>query len=563
MDRTLSSEPPADPLELSAEDDFLYYLRRGADLLQQGRIPDARAALERSLELRPDSTKAQNLLGLAYFKLGLLEPARAIYERLVTTHPHEPSLHVNLGLVLLRQGRLDEAEGALRTSLMLAPDHQRAHSYLAFTLYRKGDLAGAREHFLKGGAPELAEKLAARLSAARGGATSSQALRDVADAGLDGLDKSANPFHAAESDERYVHDEHAWQTQVGHQRTEVDDLALELEAGSLPPKQARVSVPSPNRISNTPTAPRLAPGGRRESLPPAVSARRESLPPAVSARRESLPPAVSARRESLPPAVIARRESLTPRRSMDALVDLPFASAPISADPLPAIRSSRLSDEPTGRIENLPPIPFVEPSLRLFGDLSWAPGFSTGREMGPQARLVMNGLAYVRRSAIVAAVGEIASERVLRTDGGPGAFGGASDPILRLRGIAKLLLKVWNFAAALRDARSMIAVESALVGFEGEFTFESRRYAEIDLVRLEGRGSLLLDCPGAPVVATLHGDEAMVVSPDAVLAWSDGVIPQPAADLVPPELLTLRGHGLVIVAAPERDLTASGLASRL
>lgn len=529
LDRTLSSEPPADPLELSAEDDFLYYLRRGADLLQQSRIPEARAALERSLELRPESTKAQNLLGLAYFKLGLLEPARAIYERLVTTHPHEPSLHVNLGLVLLRQGRLDEAEGALSTSLMLAPDHQRAHSYLAFTLYRKGDLAGAREHFMKGGAPELAEKLAARLSAARGGATSSQALRDVADAGLDGIDKSANPFRAAESDERYVHDEHAWQTQVGHQRTEVDDLALELEPSSLPPKQGRVSVPAPGRISNTPTAPRLAP----------------------------------AKRESLPPAVIARRESLTPRRSMDALVDLPFAAAPISVDHLPSIRPSRLSDEPTGRIENLPPIPFVEPSLRLFGDLSWAPGFSTGREMGPQARLVMNGLAYVRRSAIVAAVGELASERVLRTDGGPGAFGGASDPILRLRGVAKLLLKVWNFAAALRDARSMIAVESALVGFEGEFTFESRRYAEIDLVRLEGRGSLLLDCPGAPVVATLHGDEAMVVSPDAVLAWSDGVIPQPAADPVPPELLTLRGHGLVIVAAPERDLTASGLASRL
>lgn len=245
---------------MGADDDFIFYFQRGSRAFSQGDFEEAREALERAFELRPDNGRAQNMLGLAYFKLGLLEAARLLYERLAREHPREPSLFVNLGLVLLRQGRLPEAESVLRTALVLAPQHKRANSYLGLVLHRRGDSEHAREHLVRGGATEMIARLDRRSLAAP---RPSEILRAVADDGLESIDQdpgSLRPITAAD-DETAVRDEDAWQSRVGH-GDDVDRLFSprddELRESTWPKESTGgISI----RITESP----MAPGARNDS----------------------------------------------------------------------------------------------------------------------------------------------------------------------------------------------------------------------------------------------------------------------------------------------------------
>src|SRR5450432_1407555 len=111
------------PVEASGDEDFLYHLYRGGELLATGKALEARDELERAFQLRPENPKAQNLLGLVYFKLGLLERASEVYYRLVEDNPSDATLRVNLGLVYLKAGQVDRAIRELEAALTLSPQH--------------------------------------------------------------------------------------------------------------------------------------------------------------------------------------------------------------------------------------------------------------------------------------------------------------------------------------------------------------------------------------------------------------------------------------------------------
>ena len=55
------------------EEEFLGALFKGGELLASGKITEALEHLEKAHGLAPKNEKAQNLLGLAYFKLGRLD----------------------------------------------------------------------------------------------------------------------------------------------------------------------------------------------------------------------------------------------------------------------------------------------------------------------------------------------------------------------------------------------------------------------------------------------------------------------------------------------------------
>lgn len=522
-------EERGDSRDVTPDDDFLFYLRRGAELLHRGQNQEARVALERAVDLRADNSKARNLLGLAYFKLGLLELAREVYEGLVEAHPHEPPLHVNLGLVLLRQGRLEEAERTLRTALMMAPDHTRAHCYLGMVLYRRGDLGGAREHFIRGDAVDFARRLESKLGTEK--RASWEAIRDVADEGVQSLNGEAIAFTTVTNDERYVRDEAAWETTVGHQEIpRTGEFEIPSFLGSAVPQALESMRP-------TNAAPPSTPAGSKKPARPSHDVPWRDSPMRSDPRGDGDLHTLAL--DPMDPPKERERRPLAPVPTPDPMASF-SSSRPSRAAPRPADPS-------------LPPVPFVEPALRLFGDLSWAPGFSAGRELSPQARLVLAGTAYLRGSAIVAAVGEVGYFPVARVENGrptAAAFGGASDPIYRLVGDSKLLLRVWNNAIALRDVRGLVVQESALVGFEGEFSWEARRVHGMEVVRLDGRGSVLVNAEGPPVVASLS-DEAMVVGAEALLAWTDGLIAEGGPNPGGGDWLTLRGTGLVLVSTSE------------
>jgi uncharacterized protein (AIM24 family) len=152
------------------DDAFLTLLYRGSELLQAGQLEEARAQLEAAYQLQPDNEKGQNLLGLAYFKLGHLDRAAEIYEGLVRENATDPTLRVNLGLVYLKSGQLQRAIREFDHAVELAPDHAKAHNYLGLALAQAGEYGRAREAFLRAGSDSMAEKMTRALAADRSSA---------------------------------------------------------------------------------------------------------------------------------------------------------------------------------------------------------------------------------------------------------------------------------------------------------------------------------------------------------------------------------------------------------
>jgi tetratricopeptide (TPR) repeat protein len=177
------ARPAIDEVE-GLDEEFLFHLGRGSDLLGKGEVEGARASLERALQLRPKDAKALGLLGQALFKLGRFEQASQIYARLVDDNPAEPAARVNLGLANLKAQRYPEAARQLEIALDLNPDHKRAMGYLGLALFEMGEPAKAREWFTRAGSDQmiarcdeaLASRTAGRSAAAAAGAPE---LRDA------------------------------------------------------------------------------------------------------------------------------------------------------------------------------------------------------------------------------------------------------------------------------------------------------------------------------------------------------------------------------------------------
>lgn len=466
-------------------DEFTQLVRHGSDLLKAKKPERARAVLEKAYRLDAKDPKVRNLLGLAYFKLGLLEAAKSIYDGLIHDYADEAPLHVNLGLVLLRQGRLNDAERALGRALQLSPDHTRAHCYLGLVLYRRGDLENARAHFLQGDAKDFAAKVEKRM-ARQGEGTPSNAemIRQVADAGVAGLGRE-DAFRSLDAvrDERVVRDEGAWETTVSH--SQPPSKQLDQDPSSLLPWPAS-RLPTPEPVE-------------------------EPAFPAPKVRHIET--------TDLPEAVIFQGDA--PRNG----------AVTSSAVPAEAPASSTL------------------PQISQGGE---ALGFTAGP--GPRARLEVWNAAYLKPSTIVAASGRLAmteAERHFNNRSTGGVFGDPADPMSRIEGRAVLLLRVTRVAVALRGARDLHVVQQPLVGFDDGFTWDNGRILGLEVVTLRGRGSLLLDLRGEPLLMPVDEEMPVHSAVDALVAWSDGVRPSPVEGKADrPRLFKLHGRGYVLVQMP-------------
>ncbi|HZH78747.1 MAG TPA: tetratricopeptide repeat protein, partial [Archangium sp.] len=149
------------------DEEFLQQLSQGGELLSQGKLPEARQLLEGAHQKHPHHEKARNLLGLAYFKLGLFDRAAELYESLVRDNPGDATLRVNLGLVYLKTNALQRAMRELESATDLQPDHKKAHNYLALALAQAGEYGRAREHFLQAGNDAMVEKMARAIAGDR------------------------------------------------------------------------------------------------------------------------------------------------------------------------------------------------------------------------------------------------------------------------------------------------------------------------------------------------------------------------------------------------------------
>src|SRR5512142_2891449 len=152
------------------DEEFLYHLNRGADLLAQGELEPARAALTRARQLRPRDPKALGLLGQSLYKLGRFEDATEVYGKLVDESPVEAAARVNLGLANLKARRHAQAVRQLEIALDLNPDHRKAMGYLGLAWLEQGHVARAREWFERAGSDPMVARCDELLALERGAA---------------------------------------------------------------------------------------------------------------------------------------------------------------------------------------------------------------------------------------------------------------------------------------------------------------------------------------------------------------------------------------------------------
>src|SRR5215831_6286101 len=93
--RRLTPSPSSGPSTDTANEDFLFHLYRGSELLQDNRVHEAKEELEQALHLQPRDVKGHDLLAVVYFRLGLFPRAIAIYEQLRRKNPRDTALLLN------------------------------------------------------------------------------------------------------------------------------------------------------------------------------------------------------------------------------------------------------------------------------------------------------------------------------------------------------------------------------------------------------------------------------------------------------------------------------------
>jgi len=206
--RMVPSVPQSMAIESTREqsqEDFLFHLYRGSELLQENRIHEAKEELEYALTVQPADAKGQDLLGAVYFRLGLYPRAIQIYESLERSFPNDASIKVNLALCHLKTGQPDQAKRALQDAVRINPEHKRAWGYLGLALQKLGELDSSQIAFERGGHAMMAKRVTERrqrgLSQAPAEGLESAAdegVRSVAETAFSELDAGELRFSLAE-----------------------------------------------------------------------------------------------------------------------------------------------------------------------------------------------------------------------------------------------------------------------------------------------------------------------------------------------------------------------------
>ena len=136
----------------------------GDELLQKGRVDEAIAHCQRSLEIEPGHAEAHCNLGNAWLQKGDVAKAIGCYEKALEIKPNYAEAHCNLGTVLLQKGQMDEAISHFQKALNIKSDYAKAYNNLGLALMKKGRVDEAIAHYqraleIKPGSAEVLNNL--------------------------------------------------------------------------------------------------------------------------------------------------------------------------------------------------------------------------------------------------------------------------------------------------------------------------------------------------------------------------------------------------------------------
>ena len=602
---TSDSDAPTD----SSNEDFLFHLYRGSELLQDNRVHEAKEELERALHLQPRDSKGQDLLAVVYFRLGLYPRAIQIYEELRRKNTDDTALLLNLALCYLKTGQPQLARRDLQHLLALNPTHSRAWGYLGLACERLGDLVQAERAFAQGGHRQMAKRLSGRRDPGAGpasGGMPSQEVRDAAGAAYQELDAGELSFTLAEpTSDRNVADRAGQSSWSAHELGQV--RANERPEKAAPAAQAKPETRKPDTRDGPPPAapPPQALGqsqafNRRPTLIAPVGA-----PPAHEiatefATVERIPSQNSPSftvddAASLPPSVrhpvVAVPSPFGPAKSHDVLPNVPARRTL----PPPVVKRASTPPPP-------PPAPTPEPTVGVRPPIEETPqphvGTTTAtlaaarppsvrapRPSEPRAHeavrfpssgvvLHPSGVALVRSTSEIGFAARLESIRAQqshlkmqllerRTKGKSTgeSFGGVTSPMVLASGEGQLVLapRPGRHLTALPVGGEMCFVrEDVLLGFGGGLSFENGRLTTgegetIAVVQLRGDGAVLLEAMGETLTLDVRPDRSLNVRREAILGWFGRLVPRALSPNEAPcgqrGLVGFSGEGHVILAS--------------
>jgi Flp pilus assembly protein TadD len=514
---------PADSTRDVVQEDFLFHLYRGSELLQENRVLEAKEELEFALTMQPFDPKGQDLLGAVYFRLGLYPRAIQIYEGLCLQFARDVSVKINLALCYLKTGQPEPARRTLQDAVRLNPEHKRAWGYLGLALQKLGELEQAQIAFERGGQSLMAKRMTERRQRATvpapqdGSAVEiDEGVRHVAETAFSELDAGELRFALAEPGT----------PQTGPWHTlELGDAAARAKSPysrTLPP--ASVREPAPTHESLTaPPPPRAAILGDATG----TASTRLVPPPPQPERLPSPPPP-----PPLPPASVAEapppfteQVATVPRPTTPSLLALPPDRA-VTVHSTGALLARATDDSPfAARLE----------ALRV----------------------------------ISGAFGTRALHRRTRDADSTDVLGGIGSPIVRVSGSAQLVLGPRAGhevrVLTLEDDLAFLR-EDAILGFELRLAYENgkltsdapadspRASAEaLNVVQLRGTGAVALELARKLANVPCMPGRSLLVRREWIVGWIGRLVPRalPPGDSPSGQrgLVGFSGEGTVLVCA--------------
>ena len=146
-DRPMEAEASARHAISIASDMPEAYCNLGVALEAQGKLPDAREALTKAVDLRPGYADALISLGNLWFRAGDHVSAAESFASAVSSHPENAMARTNLAVALRHLGELASAEQQCLEAIALDQSYAEAHNALGNVRLQLGDIPGAIKTF--------------------------------------------------------------------------------------------------------------------------------------------------------------------------------------------------------------------------------------------------------------------------------------------------------------------------------------------------------------------------------------------------------------------------------
>jgi hypothetical protein len=462
-----------------AQEDFLFHLYRGSELLQENRVLEAKEELEFALTMQPLDPKGQDLLGAVYFRVGLYPRAIQIYDGLAAQFPRDVSIKINLALCYLKTGQPEPARRTLQDAVHLNPEHKRAWGYLGLALQKLGELEHAQIAFERGGHAMMAKRLNERRRRPSGPASESPAgidegVRSMAEAAFSELDTGDLRFALAEPESSRPGDG-PWHT---------------LELGDAAKSKSPYATPLPPAFFREQAAARRAMTPRpRPPTPVPVPIKR----PAASAPRLLVPPPDSTLALYAPGVLLVRvDDGQVFAGRLDAL-------RVIGGTTSTRVLHRRARDAETHEVFG----GIGSPLVSVAGPAQLVLGSRPARELALLA--LDNELAFVREEMLLGFELCLAYENgrvAFDSDGGGARPASEGAPVVQLRGSGAVVLELGGKLGGVPcvPGRPLLVRREWMVGWLGRLVPRPQSAAESPngqrgLIAFSGEGTVLL-CAG-------------------------------------------------------------------